>query len=859
MVVRLSGELQASKGKDDNGLNIKGSDYCKDGFTPPVDEVSSIDEKDKKTPDDWVIRHPDMIRLTGRHPFNSEPPPRKLYEYGFITPTSLHYVRDHAAVPKIDIQEHKVSIGGLVEKPMELSMDFLRGGTFKEVTLPVTMVCCGNRRKEMNTIKKTLGFNWGSAGTATSLWTGVWLRDVLDHVGIKSVEDGALHIRYSGADKPSQGTYATSISRTYAMDPLNDVMLAYKCNGEELRPDHGYPVRMLVPGYIGGRSVKWLKEITVSSAEDDSYYHTHDNKVLPQKVSSGEMAEEKKWWYRPEYICNELNINSAIIYPAHDEVVPISGPSAKERYTVKGYAYAGGGLPINRVEVTLDDGKNWELATIHAPEKPRPGAKHWCWVFWEVDIDVAQLIASKEISCRAWQGQNTQPREHTWNLLGMMNNSHYVCRIHPVRENGDFGLHFEHPVQAGALPGGWMEAQSQEASPAPAPTEKGDKGEQAPKEGKALSQEEVEKHDSDKDCWIILEKKVYDVTRFLGDHPGGADAILLNAGQDATDEFNSIHSQNARNMLKDYYIGYLGDPSDNSEKENKEKKTEDTQSKQEDNADKSKDGAKSGGGDLVALSKKKVTLKLAKREELTHDTRRFRFALPSENHTLGLPCGKHIMMSGKWKGEFVTRPYTPITGDEVKGYVEFAIKVYYPCEPKFPEGGKMSQLLDSLKIGDTIDFKGPLGEVNYLENGNFTYKGKRKYCQMLGMIAGGTGITPMYQVAQHILRNPEDKTKVSLLFANKTDDDILLKAELDELAAKHAGQFSVEYVIDKAVKDKNWKGSLGHINDEMIRAHLPGPSDDTAVFLCGPPPMIEKACIPNLKKEGHSEDNIVTF
>ena len=145
--------------------------------------ATSIDSKDKDTPDAWVPRDPRILRLTGRHPLNCEPPMHTLMEYGFITPPSVHYVRSHGAVPKIKWVDHRIVINGLVSKAVEISMDELL--EMPSVTLPATLVCAGNRRKEENMLKKSIGFNWGACAVSTSYWTGVRLRDLLLKAGIK--------------------------------------------------------------------------------------------------------------------------------------------------------------------------------------------------------------------------------------------------------------------------------------------------------------------------------------------------------------------------------------------------------------------------------------------------------------------------------------------------------------------------------------------------------------------------------------------------------------------------------------------------------------------------------------------------
>ena len=130
----------------------------------------ALSSRVRSTPDEWIPRHPDLVRLTGRHPFNVEPPLPKLMEHGFITPAALHYVRNHGAVPRIQWEEHRVTVGGLVDRPSTFTMDDLLAMPARE--LPITLVCAGNRRKEENLVAQTIGFNWGAAGVSTSVWKG---------------------------------------------------------------------------------------------------------------------------------------------------------------------------------------------------------------------------------------------------------------------------------------------------------------------------------------------------------------------------------------------------------------------------------------------------------------------------------------------------------------------------------------------------------------------------------------------------------------------------------------------------------------------------------------------------------------
>lgn len=154
--------------------------------------------------------------------------------------------------------------------------------------------------------------------------------------------------------------------------------------------------------------------------------------------------------------------------------------------------------------------------------------------------------------------------------------------------------------------------------------------------------------------------------------------------------------------------------------------------------------------------------------------------------------------------------------------------------------------------------KGPKGHLDYHGRGNFTItkknKGVKYHKRKIGMIAGGTGITPMLQVIRAVLRDKSDTTELWLLFANQTEDDILLRKELEEIPNL---RFHLWYTLDRPGPD--WKYSAGFVNVEMCRDHLPSPSDDTMIFFCGPPPMIKFACEPACKELGFTDDQLFSF
>ena len=810
----------------------------------PEENIKKIDAKDVGTPDDWVPRHPDLIRLTGRHPLNCEPPLTQCYEHGFYLPASLHFVRNHGACPKLNWEDHKIKIHGLVSKPMEITMDQLL--LLPSVKIPVTLVCAGNRRREENMIKKTIGFSWGACATSTSVWTGVRLCDLLKFCGVATKAQGASHVCFVGADPLPKDNYGTSINIERAMDPAMDVLIAWEQNGKRLLPDHGFPVRVIIPGMIGGRMVKWLTEIEVTKKESTNYYHYFDNRVLPSHVDA-EKATAEGWWYKPEYIINDLNINSAMVYPQHDEILKLTG-SDGQKYTLKGYAYSGGGRKVIRTEISFDGGKVWNLCKLHHTEKPNAYGKYWCWCHWELEINVLDLVGIEEISLRSWDdGMNTQPKDITWNVMGMMNNCHFRVKVHPIKHDGALALQFEHPTVAANGPGGWM-VPKKDTDPTPkAPEPAKEPAKEAKhKPTKSLDSaartytlEEIAKQNTEKSAWFVHDGKVYNATEYLADHPGGAESILITAGQDATEEFDAIHSTKARGMLEKYYIGNVG-AAGSSASSARNSDVEEVKP-------------------LIALDKtKRIPFKLAEKIVLSKDTRLFRFSLQTPEHTLGLPVGNHMLLAARVGGKLVMRAYTPTSSDDDVGYFDLVVKVYFAgVHPKFPDGGVLSQHFDKMQIGDEIEAKGPIGHVTYNGRGNFLIHGKETKLSEVGLICGGTGITPAYQIIKAITKDKKDKTKVRLLYANKTEDDILLRDELDELASKFPRKFKLHYTLDEP--PHNWKYSKGFINEDMIKEHMPQYSKKAMVMMCGPPPMIKYACVPNLEKNGFQEGSYLSF
>ncbi|PLN79597.1 putative cytochrome B5 [Aspergillus taichungensis] len=439
--------------------------------------------------------------------------------------------------------------------------------------------------------------------------------------------------------------------------------------------------------------------------------------------------------------------------------------------------------------------------------------------------------------------------------------------------------------------------------------------------------EQVQQHCKPDDVWIVLHNKVYDVTKYLDDHPGGSAVLIEVAGTDATEAFEEIgHSDEAREQLEPFYVGDL--PAEEHAESievyrpNYEQVSQTAVINVKPAASSSllptllklglagaastaafaayqqgytfsslAQALPSLAGSLSAPSDRSTSrqfwagagiastlqfsltvalgmwasTKLDVQEEFTHyaprrrtqtarlhrlprssvplqrakvlDARQWRsfplaqktevapnvyllvFSLPQSDDILGLPTGQHVALRATTAaGQTVTRSYTPVSNNRDAGRIELLIKTY--------PNGAMTQHLAQMQVGQTIEMRGPKGAMQY----------SSQYAPHIGMIAGGTGITPMYQLIRAICEDPADTTQVSLLYANNTEADILLRKELDAFAAEHPGKFRVRYVLSRPGED--WTGERGFVSAEMIEKFLAPVAPQNKVLLCGPPPMV---------------------
>ncbi|KAJ5200176.1 Cytochrome b5 [Penicillium cf. griseofulvum] len=433
---------------------------------------------------------------------------------------------------------------------------------------------------------------------------------------------------------------------------------------------------------------------------------------------------------------------------------------------------------------------------------------------------------------------------------------------------------------------------------------------------KEFDASEVATHKTKNDIFVIIHGKVYDITNYVRDHPGGADVLLDVAGTDATEAYEDVgHSEDANEILETYLVGTVKDAHEfvqrkvvrvikptSSEIETPKKssivlKAATTVAATALVYVSSKNhqvlasffakhtpaslqlsevrlpftsllrGGFSSGvtaatlactaiGGAIGIKLSKFTevesgftkyrpymkasamkkqdphlvkgflepknykkLSLIQKDQLSPNVYRFVFQLPNKRDVIGLPIGQHVAIKAMINGASVSRSYTPTSNNLDLGKLELVIKCY-------PDGLLTGQYLESLEVGDKVEFRGPKGAMKY-HNG---------LCKKIGMIAGGTGITPMYQLIRAICEDDRDTTEISLIYANRSEEDILLRRELEAFARGYPKNFKLWYMLDHP--SDNWAYGKGYVTGEVMTARLPGPAPDTKIMLCGPPGMV---------------------
>ncbi|KAM0255266.1 hypothetical protein ACHAQJ_005921 [Trichoderma viride] len=431
--------------------------------------------------------------------------------------------------------------------------------------------------------------------------------------------------------------------------------------------------------------------------------------------------------------------------------------------------------------------------------------------------------------------------------------------------------------------------------------------------------EDVAAHKTRDDLWVMIHGKVYDVSKYVRDHPGGADVLIEVAGTDATTAYDEVgHSEDADELLKTYLIGTVQGAREISRPKTVrlvQKATEDKKpSKSSSSAISTVTIAAiplAGGLSLLLASNKRVNLPavlekvshlsqlsphwlsavhlpqggftngfiaasllcaavggvigtqlskftevesgftkypphmksknvvkpnphlakgwlepkayknlpLLRKDTLSPNVFLFVFQLPNPADIIGIPIGQHVAIKAAIDGADVSRSYTPVSNNTDLGRLELVIKCY-------PDGLLTGKYLANLKVGDKVLFRGPKGAMRY----------KKGLCKKIGMIAGGTGITPMYQLIRAICEDDADTTEISLIYANRTEEDILLRKELDTFAKNYPKNLKIWYMLDQP--PQKWPYGKGFVTQAVMASKLPEASPDTKAMLCGPPGMV---------------------
>ncbi|MFK7736037.1 MAG: molybdopterin-dependent oxidoreductase [Pirellulaceae bacterium] len=346
----------------------------------------------------------DLIFRT-EDPRNAEPALNKLIA-SWITPTKHFYVRSHAPNPQIDPEQFRLSVEGMVDRDLSLSMEDIK--SFKEYTITATLTCAGNRREEFNAEGKVGGVQWEAGAIGNATWTGVSLAEVLRKAAPQSA---AKHVWFEGLDEIAKGDGIIPFGASIPIEKLEHengvpgAMLVYGMNGAPLTADHGFPLRTLVPGYIGARSVKWVGKVILSDRTSPNHYLATAYKIV-RKTDSIDWSEAG-----PIY---RYLVNAAV--GSHSNEAELKAGEVE----LAGYVLPSGivGTRIASVEVSADAGVTWSKAELTGRDED------FCWQLWKAKVQVDQ--GTSELIVRAKDSSGGfMPERVPWNAKGYLQNSWY--------------------------------------------------------------------------------------------------------------------------------------------------------------------------------------------------------------------------------------------------------------------------------------------------------------------------------------------------------------------------------------------------------------------------------------------------
>lgn len=318
-----------------------------------------------------------------------------------VTPTGMHYLLIHFDIPAVDSKTWRLEIGGDLERPLSLSLDDIRARPTR--TIPVTMECAGNGRARLT--PRAISNPWLDEAIGTAEWTGTPLRDVIADAGVRP---DTVELVFTGADHGVQGDTEQDYARSLRLEDATrpEVLLAYEMNGRPLEPQHGAPLRLLVPGWYGMTSVKWLTRIEAVTRPFDGYQQIVAYRYQQDEDDPGERV-------------TRIRVRALMIPPGYPDFPARRRFIAAGRILLGGRAW-GGTAPILRVEVGVDG--MWVDAKLES------AIGEFAWCAWSYEWDATP--GEHTLSCRATDANgDTQPVEQPWNFQGVGNN---LVQIVPV-------------------------------------------------------------------------------------------------------------------------------------------------------------------------------------------------------------------------------------------------------------------------------------------------------------------------------------------------------------------------------------------------------------------------------------------
>jgi DMSO/TMAO reductase YedYZ molybdopterin-dependent catalytic subunit len=356
-------------------------------------------ETDTEFPAQGGTKMTEMMRIMTERPLNAETPISRLRSW--VTANSVFFDRNQGDIPQepVDPSEWRLTLEGLVEKPVEFTLDQILH--MPKAIVSNTLECSGNSRSLLR--EKASGNPWTIGGAGNAVWGGVWLKDLL---GQARPQPGAKHVAFQGMDKPI-GSAGVPFIRSIPLEKADSsTLLAYEMNGDPLPLKHGYPLRALALGWTGANCVKWLRRITLLSSPFEGFFMDKVYRVF-QKDQDPKTGQ----------VVTGIKLKSTITQPLPDEALTI-GP-----VTILGAAYAGEG-EVDRVEVSVDGGNTWNPAAFIGPHE-KYAWRHWQFIWHAKSAGDFILMARARD-----KGGAVQPLDASWNVLGYGNNG---VREHAVR------------------------------------------------------------------------------------------------------------------------------------------------------------------------------------------------------------------------------------------------------------------------------------------------------------------------------------------------------------------------------------------------------------------------------------------